>query len=256
MNNDINKLIINRCLAEVKYHLKAKNLKYVDIAKHLDVSENTVKRMLNHSDISLDRLLTLAEICDVNVGHLIDNAKSTPNPHHLFSDRQDEAFDNSPHLMSYFSELFHHKKTAKDIAEENSLSDVSSYRYLRELENIELLELLPNNKVRFLVQPPIGFNSNSRVLKKVIAKFIQQTCDVVMSPKRDEEHFMRVKPLHMPHELFIKLGDELKQVVDRYAELAELAYVGNDSLPDYQVAIVGHPLNTDEFHQAKIINID
>ena len=110
MKNSINQLVIQRCLEALKQQLKEKHLKYSDIANALNVSENTVKRMLNHKDISLDRLLTLADLCDLEIGKLIDEAKESHNPHYLFTDTQDKAFDEAPHLLSYFSELFFYAK--------------------------------------------------------------------------------------------------------------------------------------------------
>ena len=61
----------------------------------------------------------------------------------------------------------------------------------------------------------MGFAANSLVLKKNISNYIRQTCAVVMSPKKDERHFMIVKPLHIPQAFFRKFVNELKKVVDR-----------------------------------------
>ncbi len=256
MQSPMNNLVVDRCLSRIKEALKHKQLTYTDVASILDVSENTVKRMLNHADIGLDRLLTLADICDLDIGELIGQAKSEYNPHHFFSERQDLAFEQKPHLMSYFTQLFYQHKSPQQIAEENQLSELTTYRYLRALENIELIKLEPENKFSFLVKAPLGFAANSRVLRKIIAGHIEQTVDKVMSPQREEGYFAMVKPLRMPQELFAKMWNELERTVEKYAEVAEIAYSRQDDLASSQITLVGHPMNSEGFEHAKIVSLD
>lgn len=252
----INQKTIERCLQEIKTALKSKGLKYTDLAELLNVSTVTIKRILNQKDIGLDRLITLSELADLNIGELLEKAKDSPNPHHLFSDVQDKAFYENPHLFYYFSELFYFKKSITQIQQEHSISEVSTYRYLRKLEDIELITLLPENKINWLVKAPLGFSSNSLVLKKNITHHIESTCQAVMKSEKDDSYFMRVKPIRAPQTFFLQMAEELKKVVDRYAEIAEVAYISQTDLPEYQVTIVGHPLNITSNEDEQIIEVE
>ncbi len=212
--------------------------------------------MLNGDDISLSRLMSLAEICDLEIGELISEAKESPQKHHFFTAAQDKAFAEAPHLLSYFNAIFHHHKTACEIAAENNLSELSTYRYLRKLENIGLISLLPENRFHILVKPPLGFAADSITLKQNVAQFIQATSEVVMSDKRDNRHFMMIKPLDLPQTLFEKMLGEMKTVVDRYAEVSELMGFKASEVSNHQVTIVAHPLDLGAFVEPKIINLD
>ncbi len=246
--------IIERCLSEIKQALKTRNISYQDLAKSLDVSLNTVKRMLNQTDIPLQRLLTLCDICGLELSELFARAEQHKTAHHYFTDRQDQAFAKAPHLLRYFYELFYQNKSPAEIEQEFQLSSVSTYRYLRALENIELIELLPNNRVKFKVKPPLGFAANSRVLKNNIAQYIQQTCKQVLSDKEDSRFTMMVKPMRLPEGAFLQMVSELRSIIDKYSEASELVFVQREDLPQFQITFVGHPLDASEFTQADIIN--
>ena len=248
--------LIKQCLQVIKRKLKEKQMTYADIAEKFSVSENTVKRMLNASDISFERLLMLADLCDLSLDSLLAKAKEKPTQYNFFTTKQDEAFYQMPHLWHFFSELFYYGKSAQLIEAESNITPVSTYRYLRALEKLELLELQPNNQVRFLISTPIGFSADSLVLKANIARFIQSTCDTVISGVKSPQHFMWVKPMRMPLTLFRKMHEELVTTINKYTEVTEIAYANDKTLPEFQTTLVGHPLDIGDYKDADIIDID
>ncbi|NVJ60913.1 MAG: helix-turn-helix transcriptional regulator [Gammaproteobacteria bacterium] len=252
----VNQKVVERCLAELKIALRAKGIKYANLAELMDVSEVTVKRMLNQSDIGLERLISLAEIAGLNAAELLQTAINSPQPHYYFTDIQDKAFHQNKHLYHYFSELFYYKKTPEQIQQENKISDISTYRYLRKLEDIELIELQINNKFTFRAKAPLGFSANSLVLKEVITQHIQATCDAVMSSNSDPSFFMRVKPMRAPESFYLEMADELKKVVDRYTGIAESAFSHKEELPTFQVTVVGHPFELTDVELEPIVDVD
>jgi len=256
MTDKMNAHLIRRCLEVVKSEFKQCNMTYAEVASNLAVSENTVKRMLNANDISLERLLTLTDLCGLTFDSLLNKAKVKPTANNYFTAEQDSAFFRMPNLWHYFSELFYYSKSAACIQKQHCITELSNYRYLRALEKLGLLDLLPNNAVKFLVSTPIGFNSDSLVLKTHIAKFIKSTCDTVISGKKSPEHFMWVKPIRMPLSLFKKMNEELVATISKYTAVAEVAYVNDKTLPEFQTTLVGHPLDLKGYKDADIIDID
>jgi len=252
----MNEHLISQCLQIIKRKLKERNMTYVDIADIFSVSENTVKRMLNGKDIGFERLLMLAELCEIQLDTLLAEAKERPKLCNFFTPEQDEAFYRMPNLWHYFSEIFYYSKSPEVIKKENDITELSSYRYLRALEKLALLELLPNNNIKLLVATPIGFSSDSLVLKTNIARFIKSTCDTVISGEKSPQHFMWVKPMRMPLTLFRKMNEELVTTINKYTEVAEIAYVNDLTLPEFQTTLVGHPLDLGDYKDAAIIDID
>lgn len=237
--------LIKNCLQLIKDRLKAKDISYRDLAEHMDVSVVTVKRLLNSSDISMERLMTLAEMVDCTLSELLSKAENNPQPHHVFSPKQDEYFDRYPNLMHYFFELFNLGKTPQEIAKSYKLNKTSTYLYLRALENIELVKLLPEDKVQFLIRPPAGFADDSRVLRKQLVSHIEKTHHVIMNMDSDSknrrDYFMLVKPLHLSSALYDRMLTELSKIIDRFSEISELAENQNQDHPDYVVNLACHP---------------
>ncbi|RUO20156.1 helix-turn-helix domain-containing protein [Aliidiomarina haloalkalitolerans] len=244
-------LKFQRCLTRIKQELKRQGITYTMLAERMDLSVVTVTRMLNHDDISLKRLLLLAEICGLDGLELVNSATITHGSHYFFSDRQDAAFADNPHLYAYFVALFFEQQSPQQIAETHGLSELSTYRYLRELENLELITLAPGNQVKFVVRAPLGFRANSRVLRQSIAAAISDTSARLLNDKREPLDFMLLKPMHLPEQAARKLQDELRQVIDKYAEASELLYA---DAPSCQVAVAMHA--TDAEPSPSIIPLD
>ncbi|MCH8500763.1 MAG: helix-turn-helix transcriptional regulator [Aliidiomarina sp.] len=244
-------LTVQRCLTRIKQELKRQGITYTMLAERMNLSVVTVTRMLNQDDITLTRLLRLAEICGLDGLELIDSATVTHGTHYFFSDRQDAAFADNPHLYAYFVALFFEQQSPKEIAEAHGLSELSTYRYLRALENLELIAVAPGNQVKFVVRAPLGFRANSRVLRQSITQALTDTSARLLNDKRESLDFMLLKPLHLPEHAARKLQDELRQVIDKYAEASELLFA---DAPSCQVAVAMHA--TDAEPSPSIIPLD
>ncbi|MCL4408739.1 MAG: helix-turn-helix domain-containing protein [Gammaproteobacteria bacterium] len=230
-------LTVQRCLTRIKQELKRQGITYTMLAERMDLSVVTVTRMLNHDDISMKRLLVLAEICGLDGLELVNSATITHGSHYFFSDRQDAAFADNPHLYAYFVALFFEQQSPQEIAEAHGLSELSTYRYLRALENLELIAVAPGNQVKFVVRAPLGFRANSRVLRQSITQALADTSARLMSDAREPLDFMLLKPMYLPEQAALKLQGELRQVIDKYAEASELLYT---DAPSCQVVVAMH----------------
>lgn len=244
-------LTVQRCLARIKQELKRKGITYTVLAERMGLSVVTVTRMLNQDDISLQRLLVLADICGLDGIELVDSAIESHGSHYYFSDRQDATFAEKPHVYAYFVALFFEQQSPQQIADRYGLSDLSTYRYLRELENLELLKLEPGNQVKFLVRAPLGFHANSRVLRQSIANALADTSTRLLQDNRGPLDFLLLKPMHLPEPTARKLQQELRQVIDKYAEASELLFANQ---PSCQVAVAMHA--TDTTSEPDIIPLD
>lgn len=230
-------LVIERCLERIKTKLKENGVTYQDIAMLMDVSENTVKRMLNQDDISLQRLLLLTDYCRIDVTDLLQTAEQEHGQHHYFTPRQDQAFAEDSVLYELFVQLFFLHKTAKQATEQLGLNQVTLYQKLRLLEDVELIELGVDNHIRFLVEPPLGFAPDSLVLRQSIAEHIQRASKQLLQPERDARELLLLKPLHLPPKAHQQLCEDLIALVDKYAEFSELYHSGTDNSDAYELAL-------------------
>ncbi|MCC5878819.1 MAG: helix-turn-helix transcriptional regulator [Idiomarina sp.] len=246
MPQSMNQLVITRALEQVKQRLNERGIQYQALARQFDVSVNTIKRMLNGDDISMQRLLMLAEICDLNVEQLLSNATQQHAEHTYISDRQDAAFAEDPALFTLFTRLFYEQTPLTEVVAKLGLDEIETYQYLRTLEDIELLELSPGNRFRFLVSPPLGFKRNSRVLRQQINNYLDVAKQALNADQPGENQVLLVKPMQLPAETFQQLCLDLRAVIDKYAEASEVIFRNNADLTTYQVTLVASPSSLPE----------
>ena len=239
----ISGMTIKNGLAVIKAELKAKGIKYAELAELMGTSEVTVKRMLNNDTISLSKMMFLAQLLDLDLAEVITQVGRSKAKHSFFNDTQDQAFHDDPKLWSYFVELFYNRKLPNDIETEFNLSQLSTYKYLRALDSIGLIRLQPHNNFTFLVQAPIGFNKNSKVINRHITHMMEVSYKAVMlNDQEDDDYFLRVKPMRLSKPVYLKLIEELKGVMDKYAQVSEIAFADAQDVQDYQVVFTGHRL--------------
>jgi len=81
-----------KALSRIKSLLKSKGLTYADLAGALDVSEVTVKRVLNNNDISLQRLVQISNILGVSLFEELAELEMAPKKSYIFTTKQDDYF--------------------------------------------------------------------------------------------------------------------------------------------------------------------
>lgn len=135
----------------LKRCLKARGLTYADLARALGLSEATVKRCFSLESLTLQRteqILTVLDMTMLDVAKLAA-APSADAPAQL-SLEQEKALAESPRLFSFFHLLlFGH--TAAKIVKEYDIGKEEAAASLRTLERLQLLELMPRERVRILV---------------------------------------------------------------------------------------------------------
>lgn len=237
----INEQVIESCLSQLRLQFKQQNVSYTDIANMLDVSLNTVKRMVHDKGIKFERLLALCECANTSISTLLQTAEHVPAHHTIFSPAQDAMFAKYPQLLYYFKLLSYEGLNTEQIAAEQNLSEAQNYQYLRALEDIGLISLSTQNKISMLVKPPFGFASDSLVLKKQIKDYISYTTKAVIDDQ-DPNSFLLVKPLALPPSIHKRMLDDMIHLIDKYAHIAEVYTSENDSEERQLILIDGECL--------------
>nr|WP_087025086.1 transcriptional regulator [Thaumasiovibrio subtropicus] len=135
----------------LKLELKRSGLSYRELAMTLDLSEVTVKRLLNNAQpLSLQRLVSITTLIEYPLSKLIETAEENVHTLAMFTDEQDRAFMALPALFTFWSKLAVDRLTVAEITEKYQLEEVSVYRYLRHLECVALIELGIHNQVKVL----------------------------------------------------------------------------------------------------------
>ncbi len=168
----------------IKTQLKARGLTYQDVARHLKVSEVTVKRLFTSQDISLKRVEAIGEMLNLTILELASLAnKLTDTKITTLSLNQEKTLAEDPTLLVYFY-LVINGWQAQEIEKKYNINRFNSINLLAKLDKLNLIELLPNNEIHLLTHRNIRWIANGPVrrLHELRAK------SEFMNEKFDEEH--------------------------------------------------------------------
>lgn len=135
----------------LKLALKAKRVNYRQVAEHLEVSEQTIKRLLTADDGAVGRL---AEICDflgISFFEIARMAAEEREQVFRISDAQEEYFCQQPADYAFFADLLK-GRTPAQIREEYGVTKARAGEILRRLEAACLIERLAGDGIRLLVE--------------------------------------------------------------------------------------------------------
>ena len=139
---------IDQFLSALKRSLKAKNILYRDLAKALDLSESSVKRILSSKSLSLERLEEICRVADLSFSEVVKSANlEDANQFFFLTDEQENALAENARLLHYFMMLLD-ERTPQRIEKEYQLSRAEAQKYIFQLDSLNLIELHPRDKVK------------------------------------------------------------------------------------------------------------
>ena len=131
-------------IASLKLAMKAKGVTYGQLATHLGVSEQTIKRLFREKDCSLSRLDAICQFLEISVCDLFTFAQDYQAPTTRLSAEQERYLSQRPdHFSFLFFLCVGH--SLDHIQRTYGLDDVSVFRYLRDLDQQGFLVLSANN---------------------------------------------------------------------------------------------------------------
>jgi AcrR family transcriptional regulator len=138
-------------LVEVlKRELRARGITYADVAKAIDLSAASVKRLFAQKDFSLERLDAICQLAGMEFTEL---TRLLEREEHLVSqltlEQEKEIVADKKLLMAAVCALGHW--SYEQILDAYGFTEAELIRLLARLDKLKLIELLPNNKIRPLI---------------------------------------------------------------------------------------------------------
>jgi transcriptional regulator with XRE-family HTH domain len=134
----------------LKAHLRARGMTYEDVARELDVSEATIKRVFSQQDCTMSRL---EQICAVVQVDLPEIARGTPRETRLINQLTREQEQDIVDDVRLFIVAVCTMQSLRfeDIVATYKITPAQCVSLLARLDKIGFLELMPNNRYRLLV---------------------------------------------------------------------------------------------------------
>ena len=149
----------SRLVATLKRELKARGLTYRDVAARLGLSESAVKHMFSVGSFSLQRLDELCAVVELDLGELVNLSQANESRiERLSADYEEEIVADIKFLLLTYCLVNHW--TFDEIIERYRISRAEGLRYLRRLDRMRIIEVLPGERVRLLLANNFAWRRN------------------------------------------------------------------------------------------------
>ncbi|MDV7339062.1 helix-turn-helix domain-containing protein [Terasakiella sp. A23] len=203
---------------KVRKAMKARGVKYKDLAAALEVSEPTIKRLFQDKDCKLSRLIEICHFLKLSIDDIL-STEMRPEPRAEFLPAAVERQLAENDSLFAVLILLMDRYSLEEIARQYGVSEASIFRYARDLERLNLVEILENNHVRLLMHLPLKWLPNGPLIEQ-IKKTNQAYLGWVMSrTDQDDACFLSLARQMLPETAQV-LQKELQQLHEKFIELA------------------------------------
>ncbi|MGD8678023.1 MAG: helix-turn-helix transcriptional regulator [Chromatiales bacterium] len=136
----------------LKRELRTRRVTYADIARELQLSESSIKRLFSEGDMSLSRLETICALVELDIAQLATRTTEQRRHVHTLTREQEETLVGDEKLLLLTVHLIYGWSYARVMA----IYDIDPHqgqRMLVQLDRMQIIELLPENRVRIRLSP-------------------------------------------------------------------------------------------------------
>ncbi|MBK9295096.1 MAG: helix-turn-helix transcriptional regulator [Oligoflexia bacterium] len=138
----------------LKKIIKERKLSYRDLAVKLGISESGVKKIFTGQDCSYGRLVQITRVLGFRMIDLLEKIEGTEMKGFTFSKEQQEFFLKNMDVFSFFVKLVVERESLTEIKKEFQLSDKATFNLLKKLDQLNLIQLHPGDRVKL---PPLYY---------------------------------------------------------------------------------------------------
>jgi len=233
---------LNREICKMlKRQLKKEGVSYKMLADKMNISEVSVKRMMNlHQSISMERCIDICEVINVPLSKVISSAEKSLLVTPYYSSSQDELFYKRPELYSIFNKILYGKFTSEQLLNLYELDESSLYLYLRELEKVELIKITNGLSFKLIAPQHIVFRESA----KCAAYYKNQTIDGLKHElkeiaDKDKSKFFLTSRLRLTEEEFFRCKKQIEEVLQSATLLSQSRANDDSEINEYTIVSMG-----------------
>lgn len=167
-----------KLLKTLREVLKAKNFTYAMLAKKLNVSEVTVKRIFSTQNCNLQSIFKICDLIGISFFDLAALSNQEQELDYVLTTEQEKFFAANPAYFGILRSL-HRGVSPDSLAKQWGLTSQRLFQILRKLEKLNLLEVHPRNQIRMKIVGNIRFQHQGPLARKIMRPQILQFLDHV-----------------------------------------------------------------------------
>jgi transcriptional regulator with XRE-family HTH domain len=204
-------------ISTIKRKLKGQGITYRDLARALGISEPSVKRILSSGRLTIDRLVQISNLLGYTLAELSKEAISEQLRLTTLTEKQErEVVSDNKLLIVTVCALNHW--TIDEIVEFYKLTKEECVKYLLRLDNLRIIDLLPNNRIRINVARDFDWLPFGPIKQYFKSRGIS---DFLESNFAHEDETMAFVNGMFTDQALAQIQDELRRLRQKFAELHE-----------------------------------
>jgi len=156
----------------LKKTLKVHGKRYADVAEALDLSEASVKRLFSDEQFSLKRLDQICNFLGIEISDLLASMRDEQQIQSLTEEQERQLVADMPLLLVANSVL--NQWSFKDILTIYEFSEPELIQLMAKLDRMKLIQLLPQNRVKVLVDRKFSWRKNGPIQQFFETQMMQE----------------------------------------------------------------------------------
>ncbi|OFZ45790.1 MAG: hypothetical protein A2381_09325 [Bdellovibrionales bacterium RIFOXYB1_FULL_37_110] len=214
----------------LKMILKSKKLSYKKLAGKVSFSESTLKNIFYAGNASLERIIEICNAAEIEFPDLVNLSSKEDESEFSFTLEQEKFLADHPNFYYYFREIFFEKKSLEEMERKFKLTRKTTLKYLKKLEEFKLLEVHPNNRIKFLKYGKLKWIYNGPWTKKMFPKYSQKVTELLIENLDNSDYYSSlVGYFSLPPATFLDFKREVNELEKKYKNIAFRDYLTNDT---------------------------
>jgi AcrR family transcriptional regulator len=170
---------------ELKRALKEHGLTYAAVARALNLSLPTVKRLFANGDFSLARVDSICELVGLSLREILERAEEHAVPGGQLTLTQEREIVADPRLL-FVTWLVFNRMPFEHITRNYRLTETELLGCLIRLDRLKVIELQPFNRVRLLVSRYFSWRPGGPVQRHINDKLLREFMSTRFSGAQEE----------------------------------------------------------------------
>jgi len=183
-------------MSSIKESLRRRKLTYRELAIQLKLSESGVKKILTAEDGSFQRVVEICAVLGISITELLAG-KNEAIREVSYSEAQQEYFLRNPLAFSFYWLLVYERRGVSDAQSISGVTERDRFSVLRKLDQMQLLELLPGDRIRVPSVEQIRWVGGGPLISKIYREWSQQLLRDVARPEAEVEERERANQLFL-----------------------------------------------------------
>ena len=201
--------------------LKKRSVSYKVLSKKTGMAESTVKRIFSIEECSLSRLIQLSGAIDLTLHDLVTYAENRNINFSTFSLEAEAYLSKNLSYFFFYRKIFQYK-CLKTLLEKESLKKSQVIKFLKKLDQLNIIKWLPEDKIHFLHPSFLRFKEDGPLKESVYRYWFPQFCEKVLLNMQQDNHHLKIFSVKASKESRNEFLSNYNELVNSFLKKASL----------------------------------